>query len=154
MNNNNKNNNIFNNNFITNDNVTINPYPKVLDKMNNIMLINNQLFFCTNMNQNFNNNGILLPNNLNNSSNNNILIIFGTSTGIEIEMNVSINISIHELLSDFIKNVNLDKKLIGKKIYFLFLGKKLEFNDNSNILDCGLNNKSKIVVVYYDNLIR
>ena len=126
-------------------------------------------FLIQNNNLNFQGiNNINLQNNLNNDDNSNksnstddfqgyfgrrINILFYTHKGTKFQMTPPENIKISELLSKFMKKINLDENLIDDKIFFLFNGYRLNKNDVRNLSEIGISNLSTILVIDSANII-
>ena len=82
-----------------------------------------------------------------------IPILFFTGTGLKITINVPINVSIKDLFIGFIQKMGLDKSVIGKFIYFLYNGQKMDVNDQQSVNDFGLKTTDVIIVVDTSNLL-
>ena len=109
-------------------------------------MINNQIFFALNMNQ---------INPINNSNQNELIIIFRSSSGIEIKINANPNMSVQQLLNLFFTKTNLkDDPEKQKEIYFLYRANYLRFNDNNNILRANLFNGCVITVIDVNSFIQ
>ena len=82
-----------------------------------------------------------------------IFIMFISGTGMKIPINAPINISLHELFVAFIHKVNLDESVLGKYIYFLFNGGKLNINEQKSISSLGFKDADLIIVIDTSNLL-
>ena len=133
---------INNNNGIDN-NIMINPM--IFPSMVNMRVINNQIFVGLNMNQ--------INNPIKNVNQNELIIIFRSSSGIEIKINANPNMSVHELLNIFCQKINLIEEN-KNKIFFLYQGDYLRYTDNNNILKVNLTNGSVVTVIDINNIIR
>ena len=107
-------------------------------------IINNQIFVRVNLNP------ITTPIKYINS--NELIINFRSSSGIEVKINATANMSVHELLNLFIQKINLAEEN-KNKIFFLFQGDKLRYDDN-NILKANLLNGSVVTIIDVNNLIK
>ena len=85
--------------------------------------------------------------------NSRINIVFLTGVGMKFSINTPINVSIKELFIAFIHRVNLDESVLGKMIYFLYNGKRIQVDLMETVIDYGLQDGSKIIVVDASNLI-
>ena len=61
--------------------------------------------------------------------------------------------SVHQLLNIFIQKINLAEEN-KNKIFFIFQGDMLRYDDNNNILKANLLNGSMVTVIDVNNLIR
>ena len=108
-------------------------------------IINNQIFVRVNLNP------ITTPIKYINS--NELIINFRSSSGIEVKINATANMSVHELLNLFIQKINLAEEN-KNKIFFIFQGDMLRYDDNNNILKANLLNGSMVTVIDVNNLIK
>ena len=58
-----------------------------------------------------------------------------------------VDIKVKDLLLAFAEEVNIDKRNLGKNIFFLFNGSKININEEKNIKEYGLRDFSIITVL-------
>ena len=153
---------MMNNQMLMNNQMMMNN-PMMMNMYNNMMPMNN-----VNQNNLFNGNNNI--NNMNNSNNNqlgrlprnkitqsvgggNFNIIFSTPSGHKTNLQTSGNITIIELLRQYMERIGLSKDLIFNGIYFLYNGRKLKEEDGNKIVGTFLRMNSQVVVLDAGNLI-
>ena len=133
------------------------------NNMNNNNMNNNFNMVQGNQNQNTQKYGLFdKPNPTNNSKSfficpeitgSRVNIMFVTGTGIKTMIIAPINLPVRDLLREYIKRMGLDIGVLGKYIYFLFNGLKININENKNIFQFGLNASNVIMVIDTSNLL-
>ena len=108
-------------------------------------IINNQIFVGVNLNP--------ITTLIKYINSNELIINFRSSSGIEVKINATANMSVHELLNLFIQKINLAEEN-KNKIFFIFQGDMLRYDDNNNILKANLLNGSMVTVIDVNNLIK
>lgn len=171
--NSNRNNFNMNNNFNNFNNINNQNFQNNMNNFNNFNMQNN---FNNNMNNNNNNNfnvfqgdtskakiGILprpesnenkksfliCPNNAGDRVN----IMFITGAGLKTVIISPINLPVKDLFKEYIKKMGQDPRVLGKYIYFLYNGLKIDINEPKTVFQFGLNASNVIMVVDTSNLL-
>jgi len=82
-----------------------------------------------------------------------INIIFITGTGIKTMVIAPQNLPVKELFKEYIKKMGQDPGVLGKYIYFLYNGNKININEPRSVTQFGLNSSTVIMVVDTSNLL-
>jgi hypothetical protein len=91
----------------------------------------------------------ICPNNMGDRSN----IMFVTGAGVKTMVVAPLNLPIKDLFKEYITKMGQDPRVLGKYIYFLFNGLKMDINEPKSIIQYGLNSSSVIMVVDTSNLL-
>ena len=134
--------NNFNNNMNNNNNNNINVFQGNTSKAKNGILPrpesngNNKSFF-------------ICPN----ETGNRVNIMFITGAGLKTVIVSPINLPVKELFKEYIKKMGQDPRVLGKYIYFLYNGLKININEPKTVVQYGLNASNVIMVVDTSNLL-
>ena len=80
-------------------------------------------------------------------------IIFAASSGLNLIIATPLNIRICDLLSAYVKKLNLSENLIGKELIFLFNGGQLKKDEQKTVSEFGFKNHSTITVLDRGNIL-
>ena len=80
-------------------------------------------------------------------------IMFITGTGIKTMVIAPENLPVRELFKEYIKKMGQDPAVLGKYIYFLYNGNKININEPKSVTQFGLNSSNVIMVVDTSNLL-
>ena len=80
-------------------------------------------------------------------------IMFVTGAGVKTMVVAPLNLPIKDLFKEYITKMGQDPRVLGKYIYFLFNGLKMDINEPKSIIQYGLNSSSVIMVVDTSNLL-
>ena len=80
-------------------------------------------------------------------------IMFITGTGIKTMVIAPENLPVRELFKEYIKKMGQDPAVLGKYIYFLYNGNKININEPKSVTQFGLNSSTVIMVVDTSNLL-
>ena len=92
---------------------------------------------------------LICPNNQGQRSN----IMFITGAGLKTVVIAPTNLPVNELFKEYIRKMGQDPRVLGKYIYFLYNGVKIDLNEPKTINQYGLNSSSVIMVVDTSNLL-
>ena len=80
-------------------------------------------------------------------------IIFTASSGLRLIIATPLNIRICDLLSAYVKKLNLSENLIGKELIFLFNAERLKKDEQKTVSEFGFKNHSTITVLDRGNIL-
>ena len=100
-------------------------------------------------NDNKNKSFLICPNNQGQRSN----IMFITGAGLKTMVVAPINLPVKDLFKEYIKKMGQDPGVLGKYIYFLYNGIRINLNEPKTVYQFGLNSSSVIMVVDISNLL-
>ena len=92
---------------------------------------------------------LICPNNMGERCN----IMFITGAGLKTMIVAPINLQVKELFKEYIRKMGQDPGVLGKYIYFLYNGNKMDLNESKTIFKYGLNCSNVIMVVDTSNLL-
>ena len=127
-----------NNNLI---NLTINN-PLLFPNTNNINTMNNQFPNSNLIPRQEKKINDLFPGN----NNRRICIIFDNTKGNKTPINAPVNIKVKDLLLVYAKKMEISPDLLGKKINFILNGKKININEEKDLISFGLERGIRIIV--------
>ena len=82
-----------------------------------------------------------------------INIMFITGAGLKTMVVAPINLPVKDLFKEYIKKMGQDPGVLGKYIYFLYNGLKIDLNEPKTVCQYGLNASNVIMVVDTSNLL-
>ena len=92
---------------------------------------------------------LICPNNMGERCN----IMFITGAGLKTMIVAPINLQVKELFKEYIRKMGQDPRVLGKYIYFLYNGLKIDINEPKTVFQFGLNASNVIMVVDTSNLL-
>ena len=92
---------------------------------------------------------LICPNNAGDRVN----IMFITGAGLKTVIISPINLPVKELFKEYIRKMGQDPRVLGKYIYFLYNGLKIDINEPKTVFQFGLNASNVIMVVDTSNLL-
>jgi hypothetical protein len=92
---------------------------------------------------------LICPNNAGDRVN----IMFITGAGLKTVIISPINLPVKDLFKEYIKKMGQDPRVLGKYIYFLYNGLKIDINEPKTVFQFGLNASNVIMVVDTSNLL-
>ena len=115
--------------------------------INQNMQITNQIYLNNNNIKSMINKKLEYVDYFSGNNNRRINIGFDKPNSFWINIIVPIDIKVKDLLLTYAKKVEIDQNLLGRDIYFLFNGYKININEDKDLTSFGLKDGDKIIVV-------